>query len=164
MMGHSMTKTVTKDSQVGGFQVVSFLIRETTYAVNIGRVREIIYFKKPTPLPEAPPFVEGILDLRGTVVPIIDLKKKMGMAAEAVPAPKHILIINIKNSILGIIVDEVREVLQLMKDQIQAPQKIHKGPGARYLTGVSKVGEKMVFLLDLDALLTGDEQARLGEI
>ena len=163
-MRNSMSKTVTKDNQVGRLKVVIFLIREMNYAVDIGRVREIIYFKKPTPLPEAPPFVEGILDLRGIVVPIIDLKKKMGMAAEGRSAPKHILIINIKNGMLGIVVDEVKEVLHLMEDQIQAPQKIHKGPGARYLTGICKIGERMVFLLDLDALLTGDEQARLGEI
>ncbi len=150
--------------KVKKIQVVSFLVNEMNYAIDIDRIHEIIYFKKATPLPQAPPFIEGVLDLRGTVVPIIDLKKKMGMTSDITTPSSHILIVKLLNNISGVIVDEVKEVLHLDENKIQAPQKIHKGPGSRYLTGVCKVGERLVFLLNLDALLTSDEHASLGEI
>jgi len=150
--------------KVKKIQVVSFLVNEMNYAIDIDRIHEIIYFKKATPLPQAPSFIEGVLDLRGTVVPIIDLKKKMGMTSDITTPSSHILIVKLHNNILGVIVDEVKEVLHLDMNQVQAPQKIHKGSGSRYLTGVCKVGERLVFLLDLDALLTGDEQTSLGEM
>jgi len=86
------------------------------------------------------------------------------MTSDITTPSSHILIVKLHNNILGVIVDEVKEVLHLDMNQVQAPQKIHKGSGSRYLTGVCKVGERLVFLLDLDALLTGDEQASLGEM
>jgi purine-binding chemotaxis protein CheW len=145
-------------------QVVTFTLNELDYAIDIGMIREIIYFKKTVPLPEAPPFVEGVLDLRGAIVPIIDLKKTIKMKRATNISATHILIVKLGQSVVGIIVDEVREVIRFDEDQIQSPQKIHQGPGARYLKGVVKVDERLIFLLDLDAVLTNDEQALLSEI
>ncbi len=145
-------------------QVVTFSINEIDYAIDIGMIREIIYFKKTIPLPEAPPFIEGVLDLRGAIVPVIDLKKTIKMDSTANISPTHILIIKLGKYVVGIIVDEVKEVMRFDEDQIQSPQKIHRGRGARYLKGVVKVDEKIIFLLDLDAVLTRDEQALLNGI
>ena len=83
--------------KVKKIQVVSFLVNEMSYAIDIDRIHEIIYFKKATPLPQAPSFIEGVLDLRGTVVPIIDLKKKMGMTSDITTPSSHILIVKLQN-------------------------------------------------------------------
>jgi purine-binding chemotaxis protein CheW len=145
-------------------QVVTFTLNELDYAIDIGMIREIIYFKKTVPLPEAPSFVEGVLDLRGAIVPVIDLKKTIKMKRATNIPSTHILIVKLGQSVIGIIVDEVKEVIRFDKDLIQSPQKIHQGPGALYLKGVVKVDEQLIFLLDLDAVLTSDEQAKLSEI
>jgi purine-binding chemotaxis protein CheW len=146
------------------FRAVRFRINDIPYAVDIRRIREIIYYRPVTPLPEAPPFVEGVFDLRGTVIPVIDLKKKIGVGNESGEDPNHILILRMGDRLVGMIVDEVQEVFEIEEQQIQDPQKIHRGPGSRYLTGVCKINDHLVFLLDMNAILTDEEQSRLGGI
>ena len=145
-------------------KVVKFMLNKQDYAVDIGRIKEIIYFKKANPLPKAPPFVEGVVDLRGTVVPVIDLRKKMGMAISNESISDHILIIGIGNNLAGIIVDEVREVGQLNETEMQTPEKMHDASGKKYLKGIINDHDKMVYLLDLDAVLTNDERKTISEM
>jgi purine-binding chemotaxis protein CheW len=144
------------------FRAVKFLINDIPYAVDIRRISEIIYYRPVTPLPEAPHFVEGVIDLRGIVIPVIDLKKKIGVRNEAAGDPNHILILRMGDRLIGMIVDEVQEVFEMEREQIQEPQKIHNGPGSRYLTGVCKINDHLVFLLDMNAILTDAEQSKLG--
>jgi purine-binding chemotaxis protein CheW len=145
-------------------QVVKFRIAAIPYAIDIYSVREIIYFREAIPLPEAPPFIKGVLDLRGTVIPIIDLRTKMGVDVTPGVNPDHILVLQVGNVGVGMVVDEVLEVLQIQENELQSPQKIHKGPGSRYLAGVVKRNDEMVFVLDLDRLLTTNEKASISGI
>jgi purine-binding chemotaxis protein CheW len=146
------------------FQVVKFRINQVPYALDIGRVREIIYYRPATPLPEAPVFVEGVVDLRGMVIPVIDLKRKIGIENLTREEPSHILILQLGSITAGMVVDEVLEVLQVNREDIQAPQRIHHGHGSRYLEGVVKYSGEMVFILNLESLLTSDEKATISEI
>jgi purine-binding chemotaxis protein CheW len=151
-------------NKVQKIRAVKFRINTTPYAVDIRRISEIIYFRPVTPLPEAPAFVEGVFDLRGIVIPVIDLKKKISVQNQSEGEPNHILILRMGDRLVGMIVDEVLEVFEMEEHQVQEPQKIHTGPGSRYLSGVCKINDHLVFLLNLDAILTGDEQSRLDGI
>ena len=155
-------------SQVKGqsklFQVVKFHINDIGYALDLQAVREIIYYRKATPMPEAPSFIEGVVDIRGRVIPVMDLKKKIGMEDESKTLPNHILILQPGQTLIGLIVDEVLEILQVREEQVQSPQKIHRGPGSRYLAGVFKIDDDLVFLLNLDTLFTRQEKESIDEI
>ncbi len=150
------------EEKITRFQVVKFLNGEVPYAIHTSQIQEIIYFRPTTPLPQAPKFIEGVLDLRGTVVPVINLKKKLEMEISQVK-PDHILIVRMRKKVVGIIVDKVEEVLEIEKESLQSPQKVHKGAGSLFVEGVFKVKDDLVFLLDLNGLLTTEEKASLGE-
>lgn len=145
-------------------QVVSFLLNEIHYAIDLAIVREIIYFKPTTPLPHAPSFIEGVLDLRGTVVPIIDLRKKLGVQSMASDENNHILVLRLGKNTIGLVVDQVEEVTHIIQDEIQEPHRIHDGPQTQYLKGILKDGDRLLFLLETDMLLTSDENVTLNDI
>ena len=145
-------------------RVVSFQVNEREYAVDIDKVVEIIYFKPVTPIPKSPAFIEGIIDLRGSVIPIVDVKKRLGLGSDPDLHPDYILIVKIQDRRLGIMVDRVREVLQIEMDKIESHHKIVRGRHSEFLTGVCKVGERLILLLDIETLLSTEEKDRLEEI
>ncbi|MBI3610096.1 MAG: purine-binding chemotaxis protein CheW [Nitrospirae bacterium] len=158
-----MPKTESKD-KAGEFQVVSFKVDDKQYAIDITKIIEIIYYKKATPLPQSPEFIEGVVDLRNRVIPVLDLKKRLQLLSKTDRRPNHILIVRVHDKTIGIVVDEVQQVLSVDEGQIQAPQHIFKGTGSKHLRGVCKVNEQLLFILSPDTLLSGDEQARLEGI
>jgi len=145
-------------------RIVSFRVDDREYAVDISRIIEIIYYKPATPLPESPEFVEGVVDLRGTVIPVLDLKKRLHLPAKDTARPNHILIVRFKDKMIGIVVDEVKQVVQVDEGRIQSSQNFIDRTGSKYLQGVCKLNDRLVFLLSLETLLTEDEQAALNEI
>ena len=145
-------------------QVVSFQVNEREYAVDIASVVEIIYFKPVTPVPKAPAFIEGIIDLRGLVIPIVDLKKRLELSTDLAMHSDYILIVKVQDRHLGIVVDRVREVLRIEMDKIQSPHKILRGKHSQFLIGVCKTADRIILLLDVETLLATDEKDRLGEI
>ncbi|HXC62385.1 MAG TPA: chemotaxis protein CheW [Nitrospiria bacterium] len=145
-------------------RVVSFQVNEREYAVDIEKVVEIIYFKPVTPIPRSPSFIEGIIDLRGSVIPIVDVKKRLGLASDPDLHPDYILIVKIQDRRLGIMVDRVREVLQIETARIEPHHKIVRGRHSEFLTGVCRVAERLILLLDIETLLSTEEKDRLEEI
>ena len=145
-------------------RIVSFLVDDREYAVDISRIIEIIYYKPATPLPESPEFVEGVVDLRGTVIPVVDLKKRLRLPSKSTARPNHILIIRFRDKMIGIVVDEVKQVIQIDEGQIQSSQNFLEGTSSKYLQGVYKLNDRLIFLLSLDTLLTENEQAQLKAI
>lgn len=158
-----MPKTDSK-SKAGELQIVSFRVDDKDYAVEISKIIEIIYYKAATPLPQSPEFIEGVVDLRGTVIPVLDLKKRLRMPSKTAGLPNHILIVHFGEKMVGIVVDEVKEVLHIEEGQIQSPQTWIKGGSSQYLRGVCKVHDQLIFILSMDQLLSDDEQAQLREI
>ncbi|HEY5593911.1 MAG TPA: chemotaxis protein CheW [Nitrospiria bacterium] len=158
-----MPKTESKD-KAGELQIVSFRVDEEEYAVEISKIIEIIYYKTARPLPQSPAFIEGVVDLRGIVIPVLDLKKRLRLSSKKAGAPNHILIVRFGDKMVGIVVDEVKQVLLINEGQIQSPQTLIKGGGSKHLRGVCKVHDQLIFILSLDTLLSDDEQAQLREI
>lgn len=134
------------------------------YGVPITKVQEIIPMAKPTRLPQVPDFVEGIINLRGKIIPIIDIKKRFGMPASEISNESRSVVVEAEGQIMGIIVDEVSEVLRLPTDGIEPPPAIIGGVTADYLTGVGKLEDRLLILLDMDKILSEQEKQELKTI
>ncbi|MBP1762435.1 MAG: CheW protein [Firmicutes bacterium] len=133
------------------------------YAVPISNVQEIIPLPVPTRLPQVPDFIEGIINLRGKIIPIIDLKKRfaMGEPDEEPVKDRRTIIIDMEGQIIGIIVDEVNEVLRLSTDSIDKPPAVISGITAEYLTGVGKLDDRLLIILNLDKVFNEAEKDAL---
>jgi purine-binding chemotaxis protein CheW len=134
----------------GRSKLVSFMLAGKEYAVDIAAISEIIYHRPVTPLPEAPQFIEGVIDLRGEIIPVMDLRKRLHF--EAGGQPEHILVVRRGAALRGVIVDHVIEVLQLEPGALQRPQEAIEGAARDYILGVSRAHDRLVLVLALDEL------------
>jgi purine-binding chemotaxis protein CheW len=146
-------------------QLVVFMLRQgdvvCEYGVPITQVQEIITMTRPTQLPQAPDFVEGIINLRGKIIPIIDLKKRFQMGNSDITSDTRSVVVEVEGQTVGIIVDEVSEVLRLASSDIEPAPAIIGGITAEYLTGVGKIDGRLLILLDMNKILTDQEKADL---
>jgi len=143
-------------------QLAVFKVGGEEYAIDIMRIMEIIRPQKVTRIPRAPEFVEGVINLRGKVVPIIDLRARFGADPDkADPKKVRVVIVKMAGRMVGVVVDEVSEVVYMSSDQVEATPDAVKGYDTEYLKGVGKIGDRMLILLDMEKVLTSDEVARL---
>lgn len=131
------------------------------YGIPITKVQEIITMATPTKMPQTPDFVEGIINLRGKIIPIIDLKKRFEMGKSDLTGDARSVVVEVEGQTIGIIVDEVSEVLRLQSDNIEPPPAVIGGITAEYLTGVGKLEDRLLILLDMDKILDDKEKAEL---
>lgn len=133
------------------FRIVSFYVSQKEYAIAIDFIKEIIYSKSITPLPDTPDYIEGVIDLRGIVVPVVNLKKRLKSGAGAAAPSDHILIVEVHRRKFGLIVDRVLGVIPIAEERIQAPQDFLDRQ-VSCLRGVCKLDDRLVLLLDLERL------------
>jgi len=149
-------------------QMVVFKLKtgslECEYVVPITQVQEIIPIVTPTKLPQAPHFVEGIINLRGKIIPIIDLKKIFNMDGSEISRESRSVVVEVEGQTVGIVVDEVSEVLRLPCTSIEPPPSIAGGVHSEFLTGVGKVGDRLLILLDMDKILNDREKSELLKV
>lgn len=145
-------------------QLVTFKIAEEEFGVDILRVQEIIRMMPITKVPNAPNFVEGVINLRGSVIPIIDMRKRFGMSANAHDAQTRITVMDLQGQVVGFVVDAVREVLRIKESTIEPPPAVVAGIGSEYLKGVGKLDDRLLILLDLDKLLSEAEMGALATV
>lgn len=136
-------------------RIVRFDASGSEYAVPIERIKEIIYAKAVHPLPGALEGIEGVINLRGAVVPVIDSRKKLKGASVSLE-PEHILIVEVGRQKIGLIVDRVNEVMAVREDQIQKTQPF-MDQNAAYVEGIYRVGERLIILLNLERLWSTSE-------
>ena len=110
-----------------------------------------------TKVPNAPAFVEGVINLRGKVIPVIDMRKRFGMAATAHDSQTRIKVMDLAGQIVGFVVDAVCEVLRIKESTVEPPPAVVAGIGSEYMRGVGKLEDRLLILLDLDKLLTETE-------
>jgi len=134
-------------------QLVSFYLGGEENGIDILRVQEIIRMQAISRIPKAPEYVEGIINLRGKVIPIINLRMRFGLEKKENDKQTRIIVVKIEGKILGLIVDSVSEVIRLPTSMIEPPSPIVTGKGSAYIRGVGKIGNKLLILLDLDRLL-----------
>lgn len=143
-------------------QVVGFYIGEDEYALEIVKVREIQAMTEIRKVPKAPRFVEGVINLRGHIVPIIDLRRRFDLEVNDARQSAKILIVELDKNLVGMIVDNVSEVMRFYADEIEkTPPMFSSSIDAQYIQGVAKLDEKLIILLNLEKLLSFEEQTVL---
>ncbi|NQT41451.1 MAG: purine-binding chemotaxis protein CheW [Planctomycetes bacterium] len=146
---------------VRSMQLVSFRLAGEEYGIEIIKVREIILMGEITAIPETPDYVKGLINLRGTVVPIIDLRLRFGLPLGEITDESRIVVVNVAGKALGIVVDAVDEVLRITGEQIAPPPPTVAGMGREYLIGLAKLGERLLIMLDVDKILTREDVAAM---
>jgi purine-binding chemotaxis protein CheW len=134
------------------------------YALDIMRIKEIQRYQQVTRIPKAPEFIEGVINLRGTVIPIVDMRKRLDLTVAEPTKKTRIVIANVAGKIVGILVDEVNEVVRVNRGDIGMAPAIARGIGSEYITGVVKRKDELLLLLDFDKILTTEERVRIAEI
>jgi purine-binding chemotaxis protein CheW len=146
-------------------ELLSFMLATEEYAVDLLRIREIIRWRQPTEVPRAPAFVEGIISLRGEIVPVLDVRKRLRLRASPPGKQTRILIVTRGGDPYGIIVDDVRHVVRVLPEEVEPTPPIFSGPEVEFLAGIWRPGARrgveqdpadlaqMVILLSLDRVL-----------
>ncbi|NOX88660.1 MAG: purine-binding chemotaxis protein CheW [Calditrichaeota bacterium] len=143
------------DTQKGKF--LCFQLGKEEYAVEIRYVMEIIGMQRITPLPDLPHFVKGVINLRGKVIPVVDVRLRFGFQERAYDERTCIVVANIQETNVGLIVDSVNEVLDIPDNQIDLPPKVKKGKESRFIQGLGKVEEQVKIILDMERFLFDEE-------
>jgi purine-binding chemotaxis protein CheW len=142
-------------------QLVVFELANEHYGVEISTVESIIKMQEITRIPHSPLFVEGITNLRGLVLPVIDLRKRFGMETQEISRDSRIMVVALGTMKVGMIVDAVSEVLRVPSESIEAHPSMTTSSKANFITGIAKLTDLLVILLDMSKILTTDEQSEL---
>ena len=120
-------------------------------------VQEIRSWERPTAIANTPAFIKGVIDLRGAIVPIVDLRQKFGLGAPSYDASTVVIILNVARRVIGIVVDAVSDVLTLAAAQVRPAPQLGSSLDTGFITGLGAVGERMLILADIDRLLTAQD-------
>jgi purine-binding chemotaxis protein CheW len=138
-------------------QLVSFKIGDEEFGVDILSVQEINRMSQITKVPNTPDFIEGVINLRGRIIPVIDLRVKLGMARIQHGKNTRIVVVELKGKTLGFIVDEVNEVLRVPREITEAPPDMVGSINSDYITSIGKLEDRLLILLDLEKILSTSE-------
>jgi len=145
-------------------QLACFRIGTEMYALDILRIKEIIRPQRLTAIPKAPPFIEGVINLRGAVVPVVDLRKRFDQPQSSIDRDTRIMVCALAGKIIGLIVDEVAEVRRYTRPEIQPAPQFLRGRGAEFFLGVCRRDDQLMMLLDLERILSSSERIDLETI
>ncbi len=143
-------------------QLVTFRLKDETYGINVMHVQEVLRVSEIAPVPGAPDYVLGIINLRGNVVTVIDTRSRFGLPAADVTDTSRIVIIESDKQVVGILVDAVAEVVELTETQIDSAPNVGNEESSRYIQGIATMGEDLLIVVDLHKLLTDDEWAEVA--
>jgi purine-binding chemotaxis protein CheW len=159
-----MSSTTLKRHDDELLQLVTFSIEDEEFGVDILKVQEIIRTIEISKVPRAPDFVEGVINLRGKVIPIIDLRRRFGLDHKTHDKNTRIIVIEMADVIVGFVVDAVSEVLRIPASTVEPPPPVVAGMDSEYISGVGKLENSLLILLDLDKLLSDADVAMLGSL
>ncbi|RVT46931.1 chemotaxis protein CheW [Rheinheimera sediminis] len=145
-------------------QWVTFKLQEETYGINVMQVQEVLRYTDIAPVPGAPDYVMGIINLRGNVVTVIDTRSRFGLAPSEVTDNSRIVIIESERQVIGIMVDSVAEVVYLKQSEIDTAPNVGTDESAKFIQGVSNRDGELLILVDLNKLLSDDEWEEIRSI
>ena len=158
-----MAKQKIQDASVE-LQLVGFQLGQERFGVDILLVKEIIPVGSITRVPNSPDFVEGIINLRGEVIPVIDLRKRLNTGEATIEKSSRIIVVELEEQQIGFIVDVVSQVLRISADAIEPPPDMVTGVGSEYIKGIARVEGRLLMLLDLKRVLSRSEQSTLQRV
>ncbi len=145
-------------------QLVTFKLENEEFGVDILKVQEINKMMNITKIPNAPFYIEGVINLRGKIIPIVDLRKKLGFESKAYDKATRIIVIELDGLVLGFVVDSVSEVLRIPGNTIEPPPTIIGGVESEYIEGVGKLDDRLLILLELKKIFAGSERKELEKV
>ncbi len=145
-------------------QLVLFELARECYGVAIATVESIIKLQPITVVPHAPAFVEGVTNLRGAVLPVLDLRKRFGLPPQPATKDSRIVVVMLNGLKVGMVVDGVSEVLRVSEDAIEPPSPLVMSVDTTFIKGIAKVAQRLIILLDLSQVLSAQEQSQLPEL
>jgi purine-binding chemotaxis protein CheW len=148
---------VVSDSGSAGQEFLSFTLGQEEYGIDILKVQEIRGYEAVTRIANAPEFIKGVVNLRGIIVPILDMRIKFNLGTPTYDDLTVVIILNIAGRVMGIVVDGVSDVIMLSQDQIKPPPEMGTTFNTDYLTGLGTLEERMLILIDIDKLMSSDE-------
>mgnify|MGYP001766717603 CR=1 FL=1 len=144
------------------YQLVVFTLGDEEFGVDISQVREIVRVVQITYLPKAPTFIEGVVNLRGQVLAVIDLSKRLGVPSKERSETTRIIVVEVGDNTVGMIVDSVSEVLRLSSDFVEdVPSLVETEVPEHYIRGIGKLKDRLLVFLDLNTILSSDEVQRM---
>jgi|SRR5690606_36981505 purine-binding chemotaxis protein CheW len=161
-----MSKQFAKNSTVDDpiLQWVTFRLEGETYGINVMQVQEVLRYNEIAPVPGAPSYVLGIINLRGNVVTVIDTRHRFNLPAGEITDNTRIVIIETERHVIGILVDSVAEVVYLRQSEIETAPNVGNEESAKFIQGVCHKNDELLILIDLNKLLSSDEWSELDDI
>jgi purine-binding chemotaxis protein CheW len=138
-------------------QLVGFRLDNEDYAIAITKIQEIILMKPITRIPQVPDFIEGLINLRGSVIPIVNLRKRFGLPPREIDDETRTIVVNVHEKTVGCVVDAVTQVMRINRDQIQPPPLGVMAVNHQYLAGLAKLDDRLMIILDIDKLFQAEE-------
>ncbi|MBZ5526920.1 MAG: chemotaxis protein CheW [Acidobacteriia bacterium] len=145
------------------FHVIGFRIGEESYGIPISMVREIVRVPNITAVPNAPETILGVINLRGKIVPVMDLRKRFGLGELHADKKSRILVVDLENRLLGLFVNSASEVLKIPSSEVEPPASMFSDGESGYVTGVGKLKGRLIILLDIAKLLLRQDYKRIEE-
>ena len=140
-------------------EFLTFTLGDEEYGVEILKVQEIRSYEEPTTIANAPPFIKGVVNLRGVIVPIVDMRIKFGLGSSEYNQFTVVIILNVAQRVVGMVVDSVSDVIQLSGEQIREAPQFGASLDTEYITGLGTVDERMLILMDIEKLMTSNDMA-----
>jgi len=146
-------------------QYVVFNLNQEEFGIDIMKVKEVISYEEPAYIPNSPNFIEGVINYRGKVIPVINLKKRFEMKKTDIPADAKVIVISFNNREIGFVVDDVTRTIRLREEAIDSMPDTIETISRRFITGIGRIDDKrLIILLNLHNVLTDDEKAQIEEM
>ena len=142
--------------------LISFAVGAEEYGLELLRVKEVIRMRQIVWLPNAPAFMKGIINLRGDVIPIVDLRERFGLEGSEQTASTRIIVVEVRGQLVGMVVDSSSEVVRVPAEQIEPPSPLLRTGAQDFITGVAKMGDRLVILIDVEKVFGTDEIGKLA--
>jgi purine-binding chemotaxis protein CheW len=153
-----------RQAAVTGGEFLTFRLGEEEYGIDILKVQEIRSYEQPTRIANAPAFIKGVVNLRGVIVPIVDLRLKLGCETAQYNGFTVVIVLNVKGRVVGAVVDSVSDVLALEAGSIKPAPEMSSSMDTAFITGIGSVAERMLILMDIEGLMASDSMGLLNSV
>ena len=159
---HVARHEAARAAAAAGGEFLTFRLGAEEYGIDILKVQEIRSYEPPTRIANAPSYIKGVVNLRGVIVPIVDLRVKLGCDSCEYNGFTVVIVLNVKGRVVGAVVDSVSDVLELSGDAIKAAPEMHTAVDTGFITGIGSVNDRMLILMDIEALMASQDMGLVG--